>query len=1170
MDEGLVHGTLIGASLAYIGLLFAIAYLGDRWAERNRHWPRPMVHIVYALSMAIYCTSWTFFGSVGRAAASGHDFLAIYVGPSLVLVLGYPLMHRLVRVCRQHSITSIADFIGARYGKSQWLAAVATIITLLGVIPYIALQLKAVTISYQLLTGAIDPAGQSPPPWRDTALAVAMLMACFTILFGVRHVHSSEHHRGLMLAVAFEGVVKLVAFLAVGGFVTYGLFDGFEDLWAQARASGDPLLGRLVEPHVVTLDWLAMTVVAACAFLCLPRQFHVAVVENNDPGNLKQALWLFPLYLLAINLFVLPVAVAGLLTFGKGGALADLYVLSLPLHANKPWLTLFTFIGGLSAGTSMVIIETVALSTMASNEVVIPLLLRLGLVRVKDGRDLGGLVIAVRRGAVVAVLLTAYLFYRAIGAGYPLVTIGLMSFAAVAQFAPALVFGLYWRRASRIGALCGILTGFVIWAYTLMLPTLAESTPAVAEILASGLWGIDWLRPHALLFLRGLDPVAHSVIWSLGCNVLALVLGSLLTRPTVAELASAEAFCGRSGGVEPSALDGWGSRTSIADLEDLLARFVGTGRAQEAMAPFSVDPLVPAGVRALRVAERLLAGAIGAASARIVLATSLQGGHLSRREAIAMLDDATAAILHNRDLLRRTVDSVQQGICMFDAELRLAIWNRRFIDLLGLPDGMARVGLPLDDLLRFNAKRGEYGPGSITEHVSERLRDFVRPEPYAIERMRPDGTVLDIEGTPLPDGGFVLTYTDITDRRRAEWALAEVNQSLERRVQDRTKALAQAKVDAERANQSKTRFLAAASHDLLQPLNAARLFVGALAERPLETASKGLVDNVEASLRAVESLLGALLDISKLDAGVVAPRRSDFRVDTLLSALVMELTPMARDKGLRLRLVHSDLAVFTDERMLRRILQNFLVNALRYTQRGGVLVGCRRVAGAVRVEVVDTGPGIPEDQREAIFHEFHRLNPERGADGGLGLGLAIVERMARMLGHPINLASRVGFGTRFGVTLPLARAQIPAAAVSTESTMPRDPLAHRRVLCIDNETQILAALRSLLGGWGLVVSAGRDLAEAVADLPADGGLPTVLLVDYHLSDGATGLEALRALRERFGPLPAILMTADRTDAVLEAARAEGCTILLKPVKPAALRAVLSRLVGAGGRQEAAE
>ncbi len=1169
MEQGLVHGTLIGASLAYIGLLFAIAYLGDRWADRNRPWPRPMVHAVYALSMAIYCTSWTFFGSVGRAAASGHDFLAIYIGPTLVLVLGYPLMRRLVRVCRQHSITSIADFIGARYGKSQWLAGVATIITLLGVIPYIALQLKAVTTSYELLTGAVDPAHESPPPWRDTALAVATLMACFTILFGVRHVHSSEHHRGLMLAVAFEGVVKLVAFLAVGTFVTYGLFDGFEDLWARARASGDPLLGRLVEPHVVTLDWLAMTLVAACAFLCLPRQFHVAVVENTDPGNLKQATWLFPLYLLAINLFVLPVAVAGLLTFGKGGALADLYVLSLPMRAGEDWLTLFTFIGGLSAGTSMVIIETVALSTMASNEVVIPILLRLGLVRVQEGRDMGGLVIAVRRGAVVAVLLTAYLFYRAIGTGYPLVTIGLMSFAAVAQFAPALVMGLYWRRASRVGALSGILVGFFIWVYTLMLPTLTEAVPAIAHMLQTGPWGLQWLRPQALFYIDGLDPVAHSVIWSLSLNVLAMVLGSRLTRPTVAELASAEAFCGRGSGVEPSALDGWGSRTSITELEDLLARFVGSTRAQEAMLPFAADPQAPAGVRALRVAERLLAGAIGAASARIVLATSLQGGHLSRREAIAMLDDATAAILHNRDLLRRTVDSVQQGICMFDGELRLAIWNRRFIDLLGLPDGMVRVGLPLDDLLRFNAQRGEYGPGSITEHVTERLRDFVRPEPYAIERMRPDGTVLAIEGTPLPDGGFVLTYTDITDRRRAEWALAEVNQSLERRVQDRTKALAQAKVEAERANQSKTRFLAAASHDLLQPLNAARLYVGALAERSMSPDNQALVGNVEASLRAVESLLGALLDISKLDAGVVAPRRSDFHIDTLISALVMELTPVAREKGLKLRLVHSGLVVFSDERMLRRILQNFLVNALRYTKQGGVLIGCRRVAGAVRVDVVDTGPGIPEDQREAIFHEFHRLHPERGADGGLGLGLAIVERMGRMLGHPISLASKVGRGTRFGVTLPLGRLAAITARREAIAQTPTDALANRHVLCIDNEIQILDALRTLLSGWGLSVSIARDLAEAIAVLDQVGA-PTVVLADYHLSGGATGMDVLRAIRQRCGATPAILMTADRTDAVLEGARAEGCTILLKPVKPAALRAVLSRLVGGGGRAEAGE
>ncbi|MBU6467506.1 MAG: histidine kinase, partial [Burkholderiales bacterium] len=497
---------VIGTSLAYLLLLVGVAYWADRRAAARRSViARPSV---YALSMAVYCTAWTYFGSVERAATGGMWFLPIYLGPTLAMVLGWTVLQKMVRIAKTHRITSIADFIASRYGKSQLLATLVTLVAVVGIVPYIALQLKAVSSGYALLTSgsAVAPAHLH---WsQDSAFYVALSLAGFAIVFGARHLDTTERHEGMVAAIAFESLIKLAAFLCVGVFVVYGLFGGLGDIFAQARARPDlaALLHAEQGGAYSWARWMGLMVLALCAALVLPRQFQVMVVENVHEDHVRRASWLFPLYLLLINLFVLPIALGGLLYFSSGVHNPEHFVLSLPMAAGQNALALFVFVGGLSAATGMVIVETVAVSTMVSNELALPLLLRLRLLdAAHQPSDFTRPLLMIRRAAIVGVLLLGYVYFQLAGDAYALASIGLISFAAVAQFAPVLLGGMYWRGGTRAGALAGLIVGFGVWVYTLMLPSIAKSGWLDAGFLTAGPWGIAWLRPESLWGLQGLD-----------------------------------------------------------------------------------------------------------------------------------------------------------------------------------------------------------------------------------------------------------------------------------------------------------------------------------------------------------------------------------------------------------------------------------------------------------------------------------------------------------------------------------------------------------------------------------------------------------------------------------------------------------------------------------------
>ena len=658
--------TVLFVSLCYIGMLFAVAYYGDKRADSGRSIINSPY--VYALSLAVYCTAWTFYGSVGRAVRSGPGFISIYIGPTLLATLGWLVLRKILRISRIHRITSIADFIASRYGKSMILGGVVAVIAVLGIVPYISLQLKAISTSFLLLNnfskGPVTVHFGSLSIFKDTAFYVAFILAAFAVLFGTRKPEATERHEGLVAAIALESVVKLIAFLAVGLFVTYGLYGGFEDLFS--RAQHWPQITKLFtleqRPGAYT-DWTTYVFLSMLAILLLPRQFQVAVIENVNEEHLKKAIWLFPLYLLAINIFVLPVAIAGMLEFSGQSVDADTFVLQLPLAHHQSKLTLLVFLGGMSAATSMVIVETIALSTMISNNLVMPILLHIPTLKLTERSDLSTWLVAIRHAAIVITILLGYIYFRQTAEYYPLVAIGLVSFAAVAQFAPAVLGGIYWKGATKAGALSGLIAGFLVWLYTLVLPTMTEAGIIPHSFIQHGPMGLAWLRPFHLFGLTGFDTISHGVFWSLLANTGAYVGVSLFSRQSALEHTQATMFVDvyhLSREAEESLL--WRGTALIPDLKSLLERFLGRERTEEVLEQYAQSHDIDwnrsmnADPSFVTYVEKLLGGAIGSASARVMVASVVKEELLGIQEVMDIVDETRQVIIYSRQLEKASAE----------------------------------------------------------------------------------------------------------------------------------------------------------------------------------------------------------------------------------------------------------------------------------------------------------------------------------------------------------------------------------------------------------------------------------------------------------------------------------------------------------------------------------
>ena len=1100
------------AGVAWLGVLFLVAVLGERHRrDLSQIWP-----IIYTLSLAVYCTAWTFYGVTTQAAMNGWPIPPTFVGTIVFFIFGFGFLKKLARASKANNATSIADFVASRFGNSSILAALITAVAVIGIVPYISLQLKAVGMSVEVLTQPVaEPSAVAT--LTDSVFYVAIFMAIFAMLFGTRSASSKDHNPGLVAAMGFESLLKLIAMLALGAFVLWGMFDG-PGGWV---AETEPLVFSNVDSFVVLM------LLGVVAMFTLPHQFHIAFIECRSERHLNAARWLFPVFLILIAMPVVPLARAGREIFAGQGISPDTYVLMLPLSEGHTGLALMAFLGGLSAATGMVILASLTLSIMMGNHWLTPASVALG----RGTRQAWGSVRGQRRLGIVAVMVLAYIYHRQVGSSEALADLGALSFSGLAQLGPAVVLAVYGPKLRASAIIAGLLAGMAVWAYVLVWPLLGEGV-----WLTTGPWGWTWLSPEGLFGLGDWAPLARGVWLSLLVNV--AVIGLLASRPQP----------------DPNQ-DGAGSPTNALEgdvLARLARRFLPRRRAVEIIDRHRDPGQLEAAL------EQELAAVVGSASARLLLDAARRQTPAPFEAVADMVGAATRQARFSYGVLSGALENMSQGVCVVDQDMRLVAWNSAYLALFDYPAELIAVGRPVADLLRHNAEQGLMGPidqqqQAIDEKINRRLNFKRQGSRHLIERPWPDGRIIEIRGNPMPDGGFVATFTDVSEFRSTAEKLRQINETLEQRVVARTAELEKAKSEAETASEAKTRFLAAVSHDLVQPLNAAQLLTHSVTTRLTDPAGIKTLNQISGALGATERLIESLLDISRLDAGGLTPTVTRFPLAEVFDQLSGEFEVLAAERGLGFRAIPTSVWVHTDPQLLRRILQNFLSNATRYTDTGRIVMGVRRHADEVMIGVWDTGPGITAEDRSVIFEEFRRLEPDQGGPG-LGLGLAIAERMARLLDHTLRLESKAGGPTLFGVVVPrVAPEQAPGDADAFEAAPSRG-----RVVVVDNDASMRESLSALLASWGYDVAVARDPTSALAEVERGGC--ELLVLDYHLNHGVTGLDVYQGVMAAGHAIPAVMISADHAAEVRQAAQAAGCEFLHKPIRPLALRSVIANIL----------
>lgn len=1098
-------------SFALIALLFVAAALIE---TRKTHPIGPRLrHAIYTLGLGVYCSSWTFYGAVGSLARDGWNYLPIYLAPCLVLVLAPGFLRRLGDAVDTEKAATISDFIAARFGHDTTMARLVTLTALAAIVPYGALQLRSIGFAIALLSGRAVAV--------PVMVAAAVALGLFAILFGARRYETAGRTEGLLVSIALESLIKLLALLLVAG---VGLAAAFA-VPAPRLAQGLAALAAQFRPSGLTVDFPIIMLLSAFALVLLPRQFFMALAQARDPHDLARARHGAAAYLAAMAAAIVPIALAGLVLL-PADASPDLFVLRVPDAAGARWALIAALLGGISSAAAMVIVDTTALAIMVSNDLIFPALLRNS--SAADGTgQLGRRMMAARRLAIIAVIGAALAWALLAPAQSSLASIGLIAFAGMAQFGPHFLMAVYGQGRDPVAGRASLAAGFAIWLWTLALPPILPAR-----------W-LAWLAPTPLapLHLFGIghaSPLVHGVVWSLSINL--ALLGAGLARRN-------------RGALRPALLRGARPVRNQHELAQLVARFIGDGETESAFPPALHH--APVDRIAARRAQDLIGQVVGPSSARALVASALAGGRMGLDDVTRLLDDGGQSLRFSRALLAASFENLPSGISVVDAELNLVAWNSRYIDLFGYPPGLVRAGVPVAQLIRFNLVRsGDYAATDIAAQVERRLDRLRLRQPYASERVNRDGRVIKSVGGPMPGGGYLTSFTDVTEESRTRDALRATLEQLETRVADRTRALSDANLRLAESTRDKTRFLAAASHDLLQPLHAARLFLSAL-DRQADATARPLVVRIERAIAAADALLRALLDISRLDAGGIELHVESFALAPFLTDIVEGFAPLAETKGLRLRLGPAPGVVRTDPGLLRSVVQNLVSNAVRYTARGGVVVGVRPRAGQWAIVVADSGVGIAPDQHKAIFAEFTRLGTVEAE--GLGLGLAMVDRIARLLGLTIALDSIPGRGSRFSVLLDPAPGAVPRRAAVRAAPPPAAQAPRMTVLVVDNDPQILEASSALLGAMGHQVACARTIAEAIAQ--ASGA--AAALIDYDLDNGETGLVLIDRLRRSAPHLRAAMISATSDAALVRRLRRRGVPFLAKPVDPAAIEAFLA-------------
>lgn len=1107
-------------ALALIAVLFAVAALAE--ARGIGHALSPVWrHRVFTLGLGVYCSSWTFYGAVGSVVREGWTYLPIYSSPCLVLLFAPGFLRRLGDAVAEERAATISDFIAARFGHDAGMARLVTLTALAAIVPYVALQLRSIGIAIALLSSR-EVAGAA-------MIAAAIALGLFTILFGARRYEVAGRTEGLLFAIATESLIKLVAMVAVAAVALWVILAA--PAWRSDHALA--VLQANFRPSALSADFLVISLISAAAIVVLPRQFFMGLAEARAPHDLAQARFGFAGYLAAMALLILPIAWAGLVLLPAGAA-PDLFVLSLPAAAGQHWAVIAALLGGISSAAAMVIVDTTALAIMVSNDLIFPAVLRRSGAEGQIG-DLGRRMMVARRGAIVAVIGVSLAWALLAPAHSSLSSIGLIAFAGMAQFAPHVLLAVQGGGRDPFAGRVSLASGFALWLWTLALPPILP--PAwLAALQATP------IAPEHLFGLGHASPLVHGVAWSLVVNT-ALLLLATAGRESVR--------------IRPRLLRGARQVRNQGDLARLAARFIGEQGADAAFPPALHS--APVDRLAARRAQDLIAGVVGPSSARALVASALAGGQMGLDDVTRLLDEGGQSLRFSRALLAASFENLPSGISVVDADLNLVAWNSLYVDLFGYPPGLVRAGVPVADLIRHNILRSG-DPGPVEPQVQRRLARLRARQPYVSERIRHDGRVIKSVGGPMPGGGYLTSFSDVTAEAQTREALQRTLEQLESRVADRTRELSAANLRLAESTRDKTRFLAAASHDLLQPLHAARLFLSAL-DRQATDSQALLVNRIERAIGAAEALLRALLDISRLDAGGIQPQPEPIALPSFVRDIAEGARPLAEAKGLRLRIGPLFGTALVDAGLLRSVLQNLVSNAVRYTPRGGVLIGMRRRAGRLWIEVVDTGVGIPESQRQAIFGEFTRLGTVEAE--GMGLGLAMVERIARLLDLEITLASREGRGSRFAVGIAPAPHDHRMESATVPVVPVPGPVRALNVLVVDNDPVIIAASEAMLVSHGHRVLGARTIAQALDLAPqAD-----VALIDHDLDHGENGLVLLDRLRKRMPDLPCAMISATGDAALLGALRRRRVPFHAKPVDPAAL---ITFLAGASARHSGRE
>jgi len=982
---------LVAILLAYLGFLFVVAYLAEVFGRRLQ---APRVRTAtYVLAISVYCTAWTFYGSVGLAAHRGLEFLTIYLGPALIAVAWPTVLRKLVRVAKEQRITTISDFVASRYGKSAPLGTLVAIFVVCGMIPYIALQLKAVSLTFRMM---IPP--DSLLSGFDPTLLVAATLALFVILFGARNLDFTRQQTGLMTAVAVESIVKLVAFLLVGGFVTWGLFAGFQDIFT--RVADHPNWWRLLvidqPPAASYARWTAMLLISMMAVMLLPRQFHVLVVQNPRERDVQTAAWAFPLYLLAINVFVLPIAFAGLLQLGDNAA-ADGFVLALPLRAGAHFVATAVFLGGFSAATAMIVVDSLALSKMISNDIVLPVLLRRRRVEEVYWASL-----ASTRLGILLVVGLGFVWARVEAGQFLLVEMGLLSFIAVSQCAPAVFLGLYWRGGSRKGALAAISTGFAVWFYTLIIPTFVKEGVMTRALLEQGPFGLTFLRPTALLGLEGLDTLSHGVFWSLLLNVTVYGLVSILTTQDAEERSQAAAFVGVPEAEPPRTP----AILSVPEIERLIHLYVPAEEADAILGELldgktprelSVPELLDLRIRL----ERVLAASLGAAAARYIIEDRFTISKGEAQELVESFQAMQRSLRQSERLLASVVESVQDCIFTTDLDGRVITINRAGQELLGYP-AAGVPGLRSLDVLD-EADRRRVGP-AIQRAVAE-------GRPWR-------GTV---GGLTRARQRFPahLAVSCVFDAQRRVLGTVGVLRDLTEQVATQQRLIQREKLA------SLGEMAAGVAHEIRNPLGGIKMATNLL--------SSGGFNDPRISQEMAESVLSGIAEIESIVADLLDYAR-DTRLDRQEYALARILAPVVEGyasegdaRGVQF-VAHGldlDLVAAVDGQRLRQVFSNVVKNALEATERrpgGRVDVRLLGRGGVAVVEIADNGVGMAPEHREKIFLPFYTTKPT-----GTGLGMAIVKKIMDLHGGEIEIDSSPGRGTIVRLVIPRATVAAPVA-----------------------------------------------------------------------------------------------------------------------------------------------